>query len=91
MHQDRTPPGEFRKRIKNRQHMLGTFIKIPTSHTIEIVGLAGFDFAAIDQEHGAFDRSAVPYEGDLRRAAEVLNAGKRVAILVGAGALAASG
>jgi pyruvate dehydrogenase (quinone) len=32
----------------------------------------------------------VPYEADLRRAAEVLNAGKKVAILVGAGALAAT-
>jgi 2-keto-3-deoxy-L-rhamnonate aldolase RhmA len=59
MHQDRPSPGEFRKRIKNRQHVLGTFIKIPTSHTIEIVGLAGFDFVVIDQEHGAFDRSAL--------------------------------
>ena len=29
----------------------------------------------------------VPYEADLRRAAEVLNAGKKVAMLVGAGAL----
>ncbi len=32
----------------------------------------------------------VPYETDLRRAAEVLNAGKKVAILVGAGALRAT-
>lgn len=32
----------------------------------------------------------VPYEADLRRAAEVLNAGKKVAILVGAGALGAT-
>jgi pyruvate dehydrogenase (quinone) len=32
----------------------------------------------------------VPFEADLRRAAEVLNAGERVAILVGAGALGAS-
>jgi pyruvate dehydrogenase (quinone) len=32
----------------------------------------------------------VPYETDLQRAAEVLNAGKKVAILVGAGALNAS-
>jgi pyruvate dehydrogenase (quinone) len=32
----------------------------------------------------------VPYEVDLKRAAEVLNAGKKVAILVGAGALAAT-
>ena len=32
----------------------------------------------------------VPYEADLQRAAEVLNAGKKVAILVGAGALNAT-
>jgi pyruvate dehydrogenase (quinone) len=32
----------------------------------------------------------VPYDADLRRAAEVLNAGRKVAILVGAGALAAT-
>ncbi|MDB6088517.1 MAG: thiamine pyrophosphate-requiring protein, partial [Gammaproteobacteria bacterium] len=32
----------------------------------------------------------VPYDADLRRAAEVLNAGKKVAILVGAGALQAT-
>ena len=32
----------------------------------------------------------VPYEADLRRAAEILNAGKRVAMLVGAGALGAA-
>jgi pyruvate dehydrogenase (quinone) len=32
----------------------------------------------------------VPYEADLRRAADVLNAGRKVAILVGAGALGAT-
>ena len=32
----------------------------------------------------------MPYEADLRRAAEALNAGKKVAILVGAGALNAT-
>ncbi|WP_431081573.1 thiamine pyrophosphate-requiring protein [Pseudomonas thivervalensis] len=34
--------------------------------------------------------SVVPYEEDLRKAAEILNAGKKVAILVGAGALHAT-
>ncbi|CAH0300626.1 thiamine pyrophosphate-requiring protein [Pseudomonas brassicacearum] len=34
--------------------------------------------------------SVVPYEEDLRKAADVLNAGKKVAILVGAGALHAT-
>ena len=32
----------------------------------------------------------MPYEADLRRAADVLNAGKKVAMLVGAGALHAT-
>jgi staphyloferrin B biosynthesis citrate synthase len=59
MPEQRPAPRDFRRRIKQRQHVLGTFIKIPTSHTIEIVGLAGFDFVIIDQEHGAFDRSAL--------------------------------
>lgn len=39
---------------------------------------------------GYTDPKVVPYEADLRRAAEVLNAGKKVAILVGAGALQAT-
>jgi pyruvate dehydrogenase (quinone) len=39
---------------------------------------------------GYTDPKVVPYDTDLRRAAEVLNAGKKVAILVGAGALHAT-
>ncbi|MEA2739500.1 MAG: hypothetical protein QOH05_2807, partial [Acetobacteraceae bacterium] len=39
---------------------------------------------------GYTDPKVVPYDVDLRRAAEVLNAGKKVAILVGAGALHAT-
>jgi pyruvate dehydrogenase (quinone) len=50
-----------------------------------------------EHEHGAQHSGAgytpprvVPHEADLRRAAEVLNAGRRVAILAGAGALGAT-
>ncbi|AXF18970.1 thiamine pyrophosphate-requiring protein [Paraburkholderia caledonica] len=39
---------------------------------------------------GYSDPKIVPYAGDLNRAADVLNAGKKVAILVGAGALHAT-
>jgi pyruvate dehydrogenase (quinone) len=39
---------------------------------------------------GYTDPKVVPYDADLRRAAEVLNAGSKVAILVGAGALHAT-
>jgi pyruvate dehydrogenase (quinone) len=49
-------------------------------------------------EHGHLHSSAgwsapriVPHDADLRRAADVLNAGEKVAILVGAGALGATG
>jgi pyruvate dehydrogenase (quinone) len=39
---------------------------------------------------GYTDPKVVPYEADLRRAADVLNAGSKVAMLVGAGALGAT-
>ncbi|HQT79807.1 MAG TPA: thiamine pyrophosphate-requiring protein [Rhodopila sp.] len=39
---------------------------------------------------GYTDPKVVPYDADLRRAADVLNAGKKVAMLVGAGALQAT-
>ncbi|HMS06924.1 MAG TPA: hypothetical protein PKD73_14235, partial [Burkholderiaceae bacterium] len=34
-------------------------IKIPTSHSTEIVGGLGYDFVIIDLEHGPFDRGAM--------------------------------
>jgi 2-keto-3-deoxy-L-rhamnonate aldolase RhmA len=36
---------------------LGTFIKTPSPHVVEILGLSGLDFGLIDAEHGPFDRS----------------------------------
>jgi 2-keto-3-deoxy-L-rhamnonate aldolase RhmA len=71
MAQQRYAPREFRRRLKQRQHVLGTFIKIPTSHTIEIVGLAGFDFVMIDMEHGTFDRGTLDIACLAARAAGV--------------------
>jgi pyruvate dehydrogenase (quinone) len=59
--------------------------------------LQGEDFAEPAHEHGTVHSSVgysrpdvVPSEADLERAAEVLNAGERVAILVGQGALSAT-
>ncbi len=46
----------------------------------------GFTFSGVGYTHP----KVVPYDHDLRRAADVLNAGKKVAILVGAGALGAT-
>lgn len=56
---DRPPSHDFRKRLLARQHVLGTFIKIPTSHTIEIVGALGFDYVIVDAEHAPYDRAAI--------------------------------
>lgn len=49
----------FRQRLAKREHVLGTFIKTPTSHATEIIGGLGYDFVIIDQEHAPFDRASV--------------------------------
>jgi 2-keto-3-deoxy-L-rhamnonate aldolase RhmA len=55
----RTLPASFRQRLLAREPMLGTFIKTPVTHPVEILGAVGFDFAVIDQEHAPFDRAAI--------------------------------
>lgn len=42
----------FKSRIRNGDLLIGTFVKTPTPHSVEILGHAGMDFAVIDQEHG---------------------------------------
>jgi hypothetical protein len=44
---------------KAREHVLGTFIKTPTTHATEILGMLGFDFVVIDQEHAPFDANTI--------------------------------
>lgn len=46
----------FRERLLARQRLLGTFLKLPTTQVIEILGPIGYDFVIIDQEHAALDR-----------------------------------
>lgn len=41
----------FKHRIRSGELLIGTFIKTPTPHNVEILGQAGLDFAVIDQEH----------------------------------------
>lgn len=50
---------EFRSRVSRKAHVLGTFIKTPSSHTTEIIGAVGYDFVIIDQEHAPFDRGTI--------------------------------
>ena len=51
-----TTAASFRARLLARHTLVGTFLKTPTGHGVEIVGDAGFDFVVIDQEHAPFDR-----------------------------------
>lgn len=46
----------LRQRLNAGEHLVGTFLKTPTSHATEIIGELGFDFVVIDQEHAPFDR-----------------------------------
>ncbi|WP_342132007.1 HpcH/HpaI aldolase family protein [Hydrogenophaga sp. OTU3427] len=51
------PP--FRQRLASGQPLLGTFVKSPGAHGIEVLGEVGLDFVVIDAEHAPWDRGAV--------------------------------
>lgn len=42
---------DLRARIRAGDTVVGTFVKTPAPHNVEILGLAGLDFAVADQEH----------------------------------------
>ena len=46
---------EFAPWLRAGEHLVGTFVKIPTTHATEILGLLGFDFVVFDMEHAAID------------------------------------
>jgi 4-hydroxy-2-oxoheptanedioate aldolase len=45
-------PPEFRKRVLAREWLCGTFLNLGSPITVEIAGLAGFDWVLVDHEHG---------------------------------------
>ncbi len=47
------------QRLLAGELLLGTFIKTPVTHPVEILGAVGFDFVVLDQEHAPFDRVTV--------------------------------
>ena len=49
----------FRDRLIAGQSLLGTFIKSPGVHAIEVLGEVGLDFVVIDAEHAPWDRSDI--------------------------------
>lgn len=52
-------PGSFRQRFLKFEVLLGSFIKTPTTHAIEIMGGLGFDFVVLDAEHAPWDRASL--------------------------------
>jgi 4-hydroxy-2-oxoheptanedioate aldolase len=45
-------PPDFRRRVLAREWLCGTFLNLGSAMTVEIAGLAGFDWLLIDHEHG---------------------------------------
>jgi 2-keto-3-deoxy-L-rhamnonate aldolase RhmA len=52
-------PTNFRQCLSAGKPLLGTFIKTPGTHAIEVLGEVGFDFVVIDAEHAPWDRSHI--------------------------------
>jgi 2-keto-3-deoxy-L-rhamnonate aldolase RhmA len=60
---------DFIRRLRARDPLIGTFVKSRDPATIELLGHAGFDFAILDAEHGAFDRGDIATMAMASRAA----------------------
>ena len=49
----------FGARLRGGERLVGTFVKTPSHVVMEILILAGLDFAVLDAEHAPFDRAAL--------------------------------
>lgn len=41
------------------QVLIGTFVKTPSIHVVELLADTGFDFIVLDQEHAPFQRETI--------------------------------
>lgn len=48
---NKRPLTPFHERLKAGESLVGSFVKLPSSHSTEILGSLGFDFVVIDEEH----------------------------------------
>ena len=46
---------QFRKKIKTKKSLIGTWIQSPSTTNAEILAKNGYDWVAIDMEHGQID------------------------------------
>lgn len=61
----------FRQRLTTGQPVVGTFLKTPGIHAIEVLATTGLDFVVIDAEHAPWDRSAIDLAVLASRAAPI--------------------
>lgn len=54
-------PTGFRQRFIAGETLVGTFVKTPASHPVEILGQIGFEFVVIDEEHAPWDRVTIDH------------------------------
>lgn len=50
---------DYRSRFLAGETLIGTFVKTPSPHVVEILGTVGFDFIVIDAEHAPFSRRSI--------------------------------
>lgn len=62
---------QLRRRLQAGEHLLGAFLKTPTTHATEMLGALGFDFVIVDQEHAPFDRGDIDAIALAARAADI--------------------
>ena len=55
-------------KLQNHQPCIGSWLQIPSSGVAEILSHAGYDWVAVDLEHGAFSFASLP---DIFRALEL--------------------
>ena len=59
---------EIRNRLRQGDHSIGSWMQIPDTSVAEIMGQAGYDWVAVDMEHGPVSAHQLP---DLFRALEL--------------------
>jgi 2-dehydro-3-deoxyglucarate aldolase len=61
-------PRKIKERLKNGEVVIGSWMQLPYGSVAEIMGEGGFDWVAVDMEHGSISVEALP---DLFRALEL--------------------
>lgn len=51
---------DIRRALREKRPTVGTWLQIPSADSAEIIARMGYDWAAVDMEHGAFTRADLP-------------------------------